>query len=89
MARENIELEAAIVASDMVTVCWEPDCNMHRLYYWPVDKWVEHEKKEDYTQYTHSICEYHYQLYHEEIERATSEGVVEQATEAKLVASAA
>lgn len=45
MAQENEQLEEAFASDDMVTVCWEPACHMHRLYYWPEEKWVEHNKK--------------------------------------------
>ena len=69
MAQENEQLEEAFASDDMVTVCWEPACHMHRLYYWPEEKWVEHNKKNNYAKYTHSICDYHYQQYHEEIEQ--------------------
>lgn len=73
MRTEHAEIEAAYEKGDMVTVCWEPDCSMHRLYYWEESKWVPHQKRGDYPNYTHSICEKHYHMYQEELEQLIAE----------------
>ena len=88
MESEHRDIEAAYVTGDMITVCWEPDCKMHRLYFWPEEKWVEHDKKWNYDNFTHSICEMHYQMYHEELNQRIAEEL-DQTEEVELVATAA
>ena len=82
MKTTHIQIEEAYDSGDMVTVCWEDDCSMHRLYYWEDEKWVPHKKRKNYTNFTHSICEVHYRVYQEELgqlieeEEAAAEAVI-------------
>ena len=73
MKSAHDELHEAYESGDMITVCWEEGCTMHRLYYWDDDKWVSHEKREDYANFTHSICDVHYRDYQEELDQLIEE----------------
>ena len=73
MRAEQAEIEAAYEQGDMVTVCWEPGCCKHRLYYWEENTWVEHQKREKYQNFTHSICDEHYRCYQEELDQLIAE----------------
>ena len=73
MRSAHAELEEAFEAGDMVTVCWEPGCRMHRLYYWHQHEWVEHDRRDGYPNYTHSVCDTHYHAYQDEIQDLTEE----------------
>ena len=67
MKSAHEELDEAYESGDMITVCWEEGCSMHRLYYWDDETWVSHQKREDYANYTHSICDAHYREYQQEL----------------------
>ena len=80
------ELEEAIGAGDMVVVCWEAGCTMHRLPHWAEHRWVSREQVPDYKRYSHGICRWHYQAYRDEIERAIA-AEMEAGTEKALTAT--
>ena len=63
------ELEAAFAAGEVVVVCWEPGCTMHRLPHWPERQWVSRERLPGYPRYSHGICRWHYQTYRAEVAR--------------------
>lgn len=63
------ELEAAFVKGDLIVVCWEPGCKMHRLPHWQEQEWVTRPQKKGYRNYSHSICRSHYRVYQQEINR--------------------
>jgi hypothetical protein len=73
MHSPRVELDEAYATGDMITVCWEPNCRMHRLYYWEDDRWVEHDKRHEYANYTHSICDQHFRMYQRELKRLMDE----------------
>jgi hypothetical protein len=60
------EIDAAYDHGDLITVCWEPECTMHRLTHWDETVWVKHTRQSG-GQYTHGICERHARLFREEI----------------------
>ncbi|MEW6754868.1 MAG: hypothetical protein AB1505_28385 [Candidatus Latescibacterota bacterium] len=63
------ELEQALVGHQLVVVCWEPGCTMHRLRHWRPDQWVSRPAEKGYAQYSHGICAWHYPRYQREIDR--------------------
>ena len=65
----EIELEQAFEAGELVTVCWEPGCTMHRLPHWDESEWVSCERRDEYGQYSHGICRWHLQKYEQEVAR--------------------
>ncbi|MFT5086626.1 MAG: hypothetical protein ACI906_004070 [Candidatus Latescibacterota bacterium] len=69
MRFEQVELERAFAQEQIVLVCWEPSCQMHRLAHWNEEKWVARPHVEGYQKYSHSICRSHYRLCQEEIQR--------------------
>ncbi len=73
MHAENSELERAFLQDDMVLVCWEPGCQMHRLSHWQEGKWVTRPQIKGYKNYSHTICRSHYRLCQEEIQRFVTE----------------
>ena len=93
MNSAHTELEEAYESGDMVTVCWEEDCSMHRLYYWDEERWVPHKKRETYTNLTHSICDVHFHMYQEELdqmieeEEAAAQAVISREMEVPVAAS--
>lgn len=70
------ELESAIARHEMVVVCWEPGCTMHRLPHWSQHRWVSRRQEDTYPEYSHGICPWHYQAYRAEIERFIAEELV-------------
>jgi hypothetical protein len=69
MRSEHIELERAFAQKQIVLVCWEPSCQMHRLAHWQEEKWVARPHVKGYKHYSHSICRSHYRLCQEEVQR--------------------
>ena len=63
------ELEQALTAGELVVVCWEPGCSMHRLPHWDKWQWVSRQRQPGYESYSHGICRWHYQAYRAEIDR--------------------
>jgi hypothetical protein len=76
------ELEESLAAGDVVVVCWEPGCTMHRLLHWAEYQWVSHAQIPDYRRYSHGICHWHYQAYRAEVERAIGADLAADAQEA-------
>lgn len=60
------ELAQALANNDLVVVCWEPGCTMHRLRHWRPDLWVSRPQEQRYHQYSHGICAGHYASYERE-----------------------
>ena len=52
------ELERALDAEELVVVCWEPGCDMHRLPHWAEAEWVSHPRRPGYRMYSHGICRF-------------------------------
>ena len=73
MNTDHLEIEKAYDSGDMVTVCWEDDCSMHRLYFWSEEKWVSHEKRAGHGNFTHSICDKHLNMYQNELNQLIEE----------------
>ena len=69
MTSPRLQLEKALTRKQLVTVCWEPDCPMHRLEQWGPQQWLPFEKKSSYRNYTHGICPEHARLLQEEIDQ--------------------
>ena len=93
MKTDNLEIDKAYNVGDMVTVCWEDSCTAHRLYFWGEDKGVSHKKRSGYANFTHSICDTHFQQYQEELdiliaeEHAAAEAVIAQEVAVPVAAS--
>ena len=73
MKTAHDELDEAYESGDMITVCWEEGCTMHRLYCWDDERWVPHARRDDYANFTHSICDVHYRSYQEELDQLIEE----------------
>jgi len=69
MNSPEIEIEEAFEKGEIVTVCWDPECLMHRLPHWDEGRWIAHESKKGYRNYSHGICRFHFRMYQREIER--------------------
>ena len=67
------ELEAAFANGDLIVVCWEPGCKMHRLPHWQEKEWVTRSQEKGYRNYSHSICRSHYRVYQQQIDRYITE----------------
>ncbi len=63
------ELEQALESGELVVVCWEPGCTMHRLPHWDEDTWVDRQQVSGYRRYSHGICHWHFRAYFQEIDR--------------------
>lgn len=68
------ELEAAFADEEIVVVCWEPGCLLHRLPHWPEEQWVVREPRKGYPRYSHGLCRQHFLKYQQEIERLMAAG---------------
>ena len=73
MRSPHAALDEAYATGDMITVCWEPNCRMHRLYYWAAGCWLEYDKQDEYPNYAHSICDRHFRMYQRELKRLMDE----------------
>ena len=80
------ELEQAFEADEIVVVCWEPGCTMHRLPHWDENEWVSYEHKKKYHRYSHGICRWHLQTYEQEAEHFLA--AEEERLKARLMVSA-
>ncbi|MCC7265675.1 MAG: hypothetical protein IT369_24470 [Candidatus Latescibacteria bacterium] len=69
MKTTRLQLESALARGEMVTVCWEPSCSMHRLGKWGAQQWLPFEKSPTYRNYSHGVCPQHARLLQEEIDR--------------------
>ena len=67
------ELEMALAHDEMVIVCWEPGCMMHRLPHWNEGTWVARKQQKGYRNYSHGICFWHYQAYQKQIDQFIAE----------------
>ena len=67
------QLEQALEAGELVVVCWEPGCTMHRLPHWDEHQWISHERRQGYRHYSHGICHWHYEACRADIERFVAE----------------
>lgn len=69
MKTSRLQLEHALTRSELVTVCWEPTCSMHRLDHWGAQQWLSFEKSPTYRHYSHGICPEHARLLQGEIDQ--------------------
>ena len=76
MLSPEAELEKAFERGEMVIVCWEPECTMHRLPHWEEGKWITHEKVKDYSNYSYGICVWHYRICQRLVEEYATEASV-------------
>lgn len=59
MKTTRIQLENALAHGELVTVCWEPSCSMHRLDQWGAQQWLPFERNPAYRNYSHGVCPAH------------------------------
>jgi hypothetical protein len=52
-------LKGKFARNEMVTCCWEPSCDQHKVSLNGPEFWVEYPKRE-YDHYSHGICPFHY-----------------------------
>ncbi|MBI2505843.1 MAG: hypothetical protein HYW07_21730 [Candidatus Latescibacteria bacterium] len=69
MKTPSLQLELALTRGELVTVCWEPTCPMHRLEKWGAQQWLPFEKSTTYRNYSHGICPEHARLLQREIDQ--------------------
>ncbi len=69
MKTPRLQLENALIRGELVTVCWEPTCSLHRLEKWGAQQWLPFAKSPAYRNYTHGICPDHVRLLKEEIDQ--------------------
>ena len=69
MTSPRLQLENALTRKQLVTVCWEPACSMHRLEKWGAQQWLPFEKQPTYRNYSHGICPEHARLLQQEIDQ--------------------
>ncbi|MSR84032.1 MAG: hypothetical protein EXS58_14100 [Candidatus Latescibacteria bacterium] len=69
MKTPKLQLEYALIRGELVTVCWEPTCSMHRLEKWGAQQWLPFAKSPAYRNYSHGICPDHVRLIQEEVEQ--------------------
>jgi hypothetical protein len=67
-AQRWIQLETAFNRTEVIVVCWHPDCSMHHLKDWSEDDWEPYPRKIGYRQYSHGICERHYHEYERQVD---------------------
>lgn len=78
MKTPSLQLELALTRGELVTVCWEPTCPMHRLDYWGAQQWLPFEKRPAYRNYSHGVCPEHARLLQEEVEQFLFEQQLEE-----------
>ncbi len=69
MLTARTQLQSAFERGEIVVVCWEPGCSLHRLSHWNEERWVSFAKRPTYARYSHSICPTHARRFREEIAR--------------------
>jgi hypothetical protein len=67
------ELDQAMAEQELVVVCWELGCTMHRLRHWDTEEWVSRPQQPGYRRYSHGICARHYPGYQRQIDELLSE----------------
>ena len=67
-AQRWIELEMAFDRTEVIVVCWHPQCSMHRLNGWSEDDWEAYPRKTGYGCYSHGLCQRHYHEYERQVE---------------------
>jgi len=77
MKNPLLQLERALDRGELVTVCWEPTCSMHRLGKWGPQQWLAFEKNTTYRNYTHGICPEHAHQLQEEVDHLLFEQQLE------------
>ena len=78
MKTPRLQLELALTRGELVTVCWEPTCSMHRLEKWGAQQWLPFAKNLAYRNYSHGICPEHARLLKEEIDQFLFEQQLEE-----------
>ena len=73
MTRQEAQLGQAFAGSDLIVVCWEPGCSMHRLPTWDSDRWVPRDRHVGYRHYSHGICSRHYRLLMQQVRHTNLE----------------
>jgi hypothetical protein len=82
------DLEQAFENGEVVVVCWEPGCTMHRLPHWSETEWITYPRKKGYQRYSHGICAWHYWVCQQDIEQfIDAEGLLSEPPAQGMVAS--